>query len=142
MIDLTHPSIDQYRLRGPDIITRFGSEGDSTCGTFLVPGPFSTPTRRRRSPSRRQPTLRVIASADQGWDHVSVSLAHRTPTWQEMSHIHSLFFLPHETAMQLHVPAEDHINCHPHCLHLWRPHHLVIPRPPSWMVGPTSKETR
>ena len=143
MIDLLHPSIDQYRLLGPEIIRRFGSEGDSTCGCFEVPAP--PPPRPTARPIRRRPRiLRVIASADptHEWDHVSISLPHRTPTWHEMSHIHSLFFLPHETSYQLHVPAEDHINCHPHCLHLWRPHRLLIPRPPGWMVAPTSKETR
>jgi hypothetical protein len=47
-----------------------------------------------------------------------------------------LFFREDETAMQLHVPATDHINCHPHCLHLWRPTEVEIPRPPAIMVGP------
>jgi hypothetical protein len=33
------------------------------------------------------------------------------------------------------VPIVEHINCHPYCLHLWRPHNVEIPRPPSWMVA-------
>lgn len=36
------------------------------------------------------------------------------------------------------VPKRDHINCHPHCLHLWRPLKGRIPLPPSEMVGPTA----
>jgi hypothetical protein len=28
--------------------------------------------------------LHVIASDGQGWEHVSVSLSHRTPNWREM----------------------------------------------------------
>lgn len=70
--------------------------------------------------------LRVIATAasvegSEGWDHVSVSTASRCPVWDEMEHIKRLFFKDDETAMQLHVPPTRHVNCHPHCLHLWRP---------------------
>ena len=79
--------------------------------------------------------LLVVASNGMGWDHVSVSLAQRTPTWAEMEAVKRMFFLDHETAMQLHVPPTDHISCHPNCLHLWRPQKKAIPRPPGWMVG-------
>jgi len=80
-------------------------------------------------------TLRVIATATMGWDHVSASTKKRCPNWPEMSRIKDLFFHEHECAMQLHVPVEDHVDTHPYCLHLWRPHDLQIPRPPSLMVG-------
>lgn len=83
-------------------------------------------------------SLRVIASTGGDWDHVSVSLPNRCPNWLEMSHIKSLFFREDETVMQLHVPASEHVNYHPNCLHLWRPHSVEIPRPPNWMVGPAS----
>lgn len=79
--------------------------------------------------------LRIIASSDLGWDHVSVSRVNRPPNWPEMSFVKRLFFRDDETAMQLHVPVSDHINCHPNCLHLWRPHDAEIPRPPAEMVG-------
>lgn len=78
--------------------------------------------------------LAVIASWEGGWDHVSVSRRDRTPTWGEMETIKRLFFADDETAMQLHVPVSDHINNHPYCLHLWRPHGETIPMPPKWMV--------
>ena len=71
--------------------------------------------------------LRVVASVGGGWDHVSVSLRNRCPNWPEMEHIKRLFFREGETAMQLHVPPADHINCHPYTLHLWRPHDAEIP---------------
>jgi hypothetical protein len=38
-----------------------------------------------------------------------------------MAFVKRLFFRDDETAMQLHVPASDHVNQHPYCLHLWRP---------------------
>jgi hypothetical protein len=90
-----------------------------------------------QSPIDRAP-LRVIASSDMGWDHVSVSRQNRPPNWHEMSFVKRLFFKEDETAMQLHVPVEDHVNFHPNCLHLWRPHDVEIPRPPSVMVGPST----
>lgn len=80
-------------------------------------------------------TLTVIASNGYGWDHVSVSLPNRCPNWQEMEHVKRLFFRDDETAMQLHVPPAEHVNIHPYCLHLWRPHDAQIPRPPAIMVA-------
>jgi hypothetical protein len=79
--------------------------------------------------------LHIIASWGGGWDHVSVSLHDRCPTWDEMERVKRAFFLDGETAMQLHVPVKDHINVHPYCLHLWRPHEGSIPLPPKWMVA-------
>lgn len=65
--------------------------------------------------------LRVIASDGLGWDHVSVSLATRCPTWDEMCAVKSLFFDDEEVVMQLHPAKSQYVNLHPFCLHLWRP---------------------
>jgi hypothetical protein len=65
--------------------------------------------------------MKVIISNGGGWDHVSVSLENRCPTWKEMCAVKDLFFKDDEVAMQLHVAKADHINHHPFCLHLWRP---------------------
>lgn len=78
--------------------------------------------------------LRIIASCSDGWDHVSVSLPDRFPTWQEMCRVKDLFFYDHEVVMQLHVPAAEHTNIHNYCLHLWKPHNMLIPQPPREMV--------
>ncbi len=79
--------------------------------------------------------LKVLASNGMGWDHVSVSTKRRCPTWADMEFVKRLFFLPGETAMQLHVPPDDHVNCHPFVLHLWRPNDWrEIPRPPPILV--------
>ncbi len=80
--------------------------------------------------------IAVIASTNDGWDHLSVSIdAPRCPSWAELEWVKRLFFHDHETAMQLHVPPADHVNIHPFCLHLWRPQAINIPRPPQWMVA-------
>lgn len=65
--------------------------------------------------------LRCIVSCGMGWDHVSVSLDNRCPTWEEMDFVKRLFWNDDECVMQLHVPRTAHINVHPFCLHLWKP---------------------
>lgn len=121
-------ALDQYRDRSPAIIALWGWAGDGTCGAFWLKSPID------------RADLKVIASSAEGWDHVSVSRKNRCPNWAEMEHVKRLFFRDDEAAMQLHVPADDHINNHPYCLHLWRPHASEIPRPPGWMVGLKSAE--
>jgi hypothetical protein len=79
-------------------------------------------------------TLRVVASNDAGWDHVSVSLPNRCPTWLEMDAVKRLFFEPHELCWQYNMPVSDHINIHPYVLHIWRKHDFNMPVPPKIMV--------
>jgi hypothetical protein len=122
--DLT--DLDAYRRRDGEVLKFYGSVGDETCGVFSLPCP------------KTGVFLQCIASADDGWDHVSVSLPNRCPNWPEMEHVKRSFFSAGETAMQLHVPPSDHVNHHPYCLHLWRPNDgREIPRPPAIFVGPT-----
>jgi hypothetical protein len=129
--------LDRYRERGPHVRAFYGFDGDETCGMFLVPSPID------------QQPMAVVASCGEEWrpvreyegytglplwDHVSVSRKTRAPNWQELDHIYRLFFRPDETAMQLHVPKSEHVNTHPHCLHLWRPIGAEIPKPPAIFV--------
>ena len=82
--------------------------------------------------------LKIMSSGvDQefGWEHVSVSVRHRCPNWEEMTYVKQLFWNPEEAVMQLHPPESDYVNCHPHCLHMWRPLRAEIPLPPSGLVG-------
>lgn len=78
--------------------------------------------------------LRVIASDGEGWEHVSVSLSDRCPTWTEMCKIKSVFWDPEDAVMQLHPPVSTYVNNHPNTLHLWRPVDRAIPLPPIVMV--------
>lgn len=118
--------LDQYRLEmPPDMLSAMNCTAEydpSRNGAFEIP--------------YGRVTLRVIAGGGGGWDHVSVSLAVRCPTWDEMEHIAKLFFEDDEVAMQLHLPANDHINIHPFVLHWWRPRSKLkkIPLPPKSYV--------
>lgn len=93
---------------------------------------------------KAHPPLKVIAtdgSADhfigvtQQWEHVSVSLPHRCPTWDEMCRVKGVFWDDEDTVMQLHPPHSEWVSNHPFCLHLWRPVGVELLRPPSIMVG-------
>lgn len=79
--------------------------------------------------------IAVMVGDGSGWDHVSVSMANRCPTWDEMCWVKNLFFEPDETVLQYHPSVEEYVNLHPFCLHLWKPHGEILPKPPTWMVG-------
>ena len=70
------------------------------------------------------------------WEHVSVSLKHRTPNWTEMCWVKDLFWSEDELVVQFHPPRSDYVDHHPYCLHLWRPLDGHIRTPPSIFVGP------
>lgn len=78
--------------------------------------------------------LRCIAAKGEGWEHVSVSLADRIPSWDEMCRVKALFWEPEDCVMQLHPPQSQYVNCHPNVLHLWRPEDQPIPMPPRRFV--------
>lgn len=118
---------NKYRIRTGRLAS---TDAIGNAGAFFVPNPF-----------RREVPLTVIASdgsdgqQDLGWEHVSVSLPDRCPTWREMSLIKSLFWDPSDCVVQFHPPESDYVNNHSFCLHLWRPTMADLPRPPAWMVG-------
>jgi len=68
------------------------------------------------------------------WEHVSVSLPDRCPTWDEMDAVKRLFWDDSETVVQFHVARSEHINTHDYCLHLWRRSDGRIPQPPKKCV--------
>lgn len=79
-------------------------------------------------------TLQIIASDGEGWEHVSVSLPYRSPTWEEMCKVKDLFWDDEDCVIQYHPPKSEYVNNHPFCLHLWRPPDKVD-TPPSILVG-------
>lgn len=116
--------LEKWRFSSPAVVKHYGQDFrfDPRGGLFTI-----------QSPTDASP-LGIVASNADGWDHVSVSHRKRIPNWLEMQHVHRIFFLPHEVAMQLHVPEVDHIDINPRTLHLWRPHEGAIPLPPKEFV--------
>ena len=79
--------------------------------------------------------LNFIMSWGAGFEHCSVSLPTRCPSWEQMCAIKDAFWKDDECCMQLHPPKSNYVNNHPYCLHIWRPISAEIPQPPSVMVG-------
>lgn len=115
--------IEKYRIR-------YGNLGEQSllctgtnCGAFIirVGGAY----------------LWAIASDGGDWEHVSVSVkdSKRTPTWDEMCFVKSLWWGPEEVVIQYHPAESEYVNNHPGCLHLWRPIGVELPTPPSIFVG-------
>lgn len=125
MKSLYAKEINQYRRIDEEVYNFYGHFGDANGGVFMVP-------------IRTHPigSLKVIASSEGGWDHISASLPDRCPTWDEMCLLKDLFFSSYELVLQFHPPKSEYVNHHPYTLHLWRPQKADIPLPPSWMVGP------
>lgn len=76
----------------------------------------------------------VVFSWHMGWDHVSISYADRTPTWDEMCYVKDLFFDPEDCVIQYHPARSEYVNVHPYCLHLWKPRFCGVPIPPKQLV--------
>ena len=72
---------------------------------------------------------------DKKWEHVSVSLTHRCPTWDELCQIKSLFWEEEETVVQFHPKKSQYRNLHPFCLHMWRDTTKEFELPPSIYVA-------
>jgi hypothetical protein len=104
----------------------YGSEPGSLHGVFNVKQPDGS-------------SLVIMSSgvdSKYGWEHVSVSLEHRAPTWEEMCVVKNLFWEDDEWVVQFHPDKAFYVNYHPHCLHLWRPMRQRLPTPPTILVGP------
>jgi hypothetical protein len=112
---------ERYRLKIGAMKT---TEQNGNNGVFMIPN---------RSKTSQTP-LKVIASDGQDWEHVSVSLSTRCPTWDEMNKVKNLFWDETDAVMQLHPPISNYVNNHPYCLHLWRPTNQAIPLPPQILV--------
>lgn len=115
---------NQFRVRtGP----LGSSDAIGNAGAFWIPpkpGKASLPM-----------PLKVIASDGEGWEHVSVSLPDRCPTWAEMCRVKELFWDDGDCVVQFHPPRSEYVNNHPYCLHLWRKVDGEFETPPGYMVG-------
>lgn len=114
------------RTCSQEVFDLYGTVGDAQNGRFWV-------NKRSHASLLR---FFVVASVDGEFEHVSVSLKKRVPTWDEMTWIADLFFFPEERLVQYRPAASEYVNLHPHCLHWWRPLGETLPTPQAWRVGP------
>lgn len=86
--------------------------------------------------------LRVIASDGAGWEHVSVSLPNRCPSWEEMCAIKDLFWGAEDVVVQFHPRKSEYVSWANYCLHLWRAIGVEFPTPHSGLVGPKKGQSK
>lgn len=77
----------------------------------------------------------AIASDHLGWEHISISLDNRCPTWDEMCLMKSLFWDDEDCVVEYHPPKSSYVNNDPFTLHMWKCADTLFPQPPSFMVG-------
>ena len=85
-------------------------------------------------PNYKPGQIHVIFSWGEGWEHASVSLKSRCPTWEEMCMAKSIFWGPDECVAQFHPPESEYVNHHPYCLHLWKKISSEFDLPPRMLV--------
>lgn len=124
------PNVERCRI----LAGRMGTPPGERCGAFTV-----------RSPVIGQDMVVVVGDGSDwqeiglklpAWEHVSVSLKNRCPTWDEMCYVKKLFFEDEECVVQFHPPESEYVRHHPYALHLWRVVGQEFPRPPAECVGP------
>src|SRR5215203_288132 len=114
-----------YRLRDHEVC---GTKPGDNFGAFTIPAG----------------AVQLSVIADDGamlpshaqWEHVSVHVQGeaRTPTWEEMSLVKSLFWDAEDAVIQIHPPKSTYVNIHPSTLHLWRSVSARQPLPPTILV--------
>lgn len=86
--------------------------------------------------------LNFIFSYQMGWEHLSVSMPSRTPSWEQMCMMKDIFWGKDECCVEYHPKEEDYVNNHKHCLHIWKPTEAELPTPPSILVGFRNEEEK
>ncbi len=72
-----------------------------------------------------EPLNRLVVAFSAGlhdgrwWLHVSVSHHVRIPCYRELAEVKRVFVGDDLQALQIFPKAEQHVNIHPRCLHLW-----------------------
>lgn len=102
---------------------KYSNKSDGNNGVFRVPR------------NNANAPLTIVASDGMGWEHVSVTLPGRPPTWDEMCKVKELFWDEDDTVIQYHPGKDDYVDNHPNCLHMWRPIDKELPKPNPILVG-------
>lgn len=130
------PLLEKYRVtmptpRVPDIYISDASYGFN--GMFRIPKDGNT-VRCIASDGSDMPAHQP----EWKWQHVSVSIEGESwpPKWGLMCWVKDLFWDDEDWVVQFHPAKSQYVNCHPGCLHLWRPLVEKLPTPLSIMVGP------
>lgn len=120
---MTTKRAEKYRAPHP---AGFAQKAGDPYGWFEVPTSASGP--------------KIMIQVSPGYEkfefeHASVSLAHRVPTWDEMCKVKDLFWDEEDMVVQYHPPKSEYVNLSKTCLHLWRWTKGEFPKPGRYEVG-------
>lgn len=122
---LSTAKAEKYRREHP---MGFKHKTGDPFGFFMVPIKMNGPVM----------AVQISPAVDQyEFDHVSVSLPHRTPTWDEMCKVKDLFFEDEDVVVQFHPAKSQFVNFAKNCLHMWRWAKGKLPTPQAFEVGPS-----
>lgn len=62
----------------------------------------------------------VFGSDENGWEHVSICMSGRVPSWDEMCTVKDMFWEDEEECIQIHPKKSEYVNLMENCLHIWR----------------------
>lgn len=82
--------------------------------------PCPIPGRLWRRRLGKHNFMTVIASVDGGSLHVSISHNSRYPTWDEILAVRAWAFPSDMEVVMVLARADDYVNLHPNCFHLWQ----------------------
>ena len=98
------------------------SENMLCCGGFTL----DSITRKR---------LNFKFTKANGWEHLSVSMPNKCPSWEMMCDMKNIFWDEDECCVEYHPKKSDYVNNHNYCLHIWKPYEEELPIPPVLFVG-------
>ena len=113
---------EKYRTKETLNASYRSTEADGNNGQFRIK------SRRLRR------TIHAQASDGGGYEHVSVSLHDRCPSWDEMCFVKNLFWSEDDCVVQFFPPKTNYVNKHKFCLHLWRKIGSEFELPPTMMI--------
>lgn len=121
---------EKYRAKHP--LNFPHKEGDDF-GWFEIPSPYSKTINPYASKNTTLNTM--VAPSDSDWQHISISVIGRCPSWREMCFVKDLFFSPEDVVVQFHPKKSEYVNMAKTCLHLWKWNGGDFPTPPKILVG-------
>lgn len=71
----------------------------------------------------------------EGWEHLTVSGKNKVPDWNVMCKVKEIFWEDEECCIQYHPRKSQYVNNNETCLHIWRPIDVVLPEPPTILLG-------
>ena len=88
---------------------------------WQVPEPFGPDGWRMLRHGGGSSVIVSVAQHDDGaeWLHASIAHADHTPSYDDMTQLYQAVWRGQGWAYQVFAPTSEHVNIHPHALHLW-----------------------